>query len=100
MIQQFQDLQVVLGESRNVKTQVLERLKCIFGLNAFSPRFSFLFLWRKVIFIAIHGDTRRDGARRLSGVLVSKMGKYDQKDQEDIDGGSFLKVFVCGVTQS
>lgn len=70
---------------------MLERLKCIFGLNAFSPRFSFLFLWRKFIFIASHGDTRRDDARRLSGVLVSKKGKYDQKDQEDINGRSFLK---------
>lgn len=96
MIQQLPGL----TESRNGKTRVLERLKCIFGLNAFSPRLSFLFSRRKFIFIASHGDMRRDGARRLSGVLVSKKGKYDQKDQEDIDGRSFLKVFVCGVTQS
>lgn len=76
---------------------MLERLKCLVGLNAFSPRLSFLFSRRKFIFIASHGDTRRHGARRLSGVLVLKKGKYDQKDQ-DVDDRSFLKVFVCRVT--
>lgn len=51
---------------------MLERLKCLFGLNVFSPRLSFLFSRRKFIFIASHGETRRDGARSLSGVLASK----------------------------
>ena len=59
---------------------------------------SFLFPRRTSIFV-VSRDTRRHGARRLSGVLVSQKGKYDQKDQVNIDDTSFLKVFACGVTQ-
>ena len=93
-----QDLHEVLGGSRNGKTRVLEWLKCSFGRIAFSPQMSFLFPRGTSIFV-FSRDTRRHGARRLSGVLVSQKGKYDQKDQEDIDDTSFLKVFACGVTQ-